>query len=317
MTAEVALLALLAGAANDITIAWDAPSECPEREELRSRVEGLLGRGLEGEFERRLAVTAVARKEAESYGVVITTIDGDGNRRERSIEGATCEAIVDATALVIALAIDPSSIAWQTPPPPPPPVTTSTAARTQPPGLPTNEADGLRAPGIPFLIPIPRLDFRVGARAGAAVLPDSGIGFSFGGAILWDVLRFQTAGTVWLDRQVSAVPNAKVGLWSVEGEVCYAVLLSELFELPSCVGAEIGRFAADSVDQMTPPTRAFWGGSTLSTGLAFVPIEALAFVLDVEGVLSWIRPEYEVDDAVVRMGRAGVRAGLWVELRVP
>ncbi len=320
MTLEVIAL-LLVQASGPVTFEWRAPDACPERAVVVDRIELLLGRRLDETFDRSLEITATATVESSIYVVRIETVDDAGRVHERVVRGEddrSCGSIVDVTALVIAMAVDPAAITWAQPET----ATATTSATPSPPPMPARDPgrpplseDGLRAPGIVFGIPLPRLDFRVGARGDANVLPGQGVGISFGGAVLWDPLRFYGAATVWLDR--NPIPNATVGLWTLDGSSCYVALPAAWLEVPICIGAQMGRFAADSVDQVTAPVREFWAGSTVSTGLAVVPVRNLAFVFDAEGVVSWVRPRYEVDGTNVRMGRFGGRLGLWVELRFP
>lgn len=324
MARRVALIVLLsaltstAASAETIEVSWRAPEACLTQSDFRARIASLLGRSLHEDFENGLSAVVTATATADGWAATVTTDRG----AERVLEGATCDEVFEAAALVLAIAIDPAAISWSSPedpppePPPPPslpaPTPRTSTVSSSPPRSPTDE---LRAPDIPFGVPLPRLDFRGAVRGGAGVLPGAGPGLSFGGAVLWLPLRFQAAGTVWLDRTVD---QAVVGLWTFEGEACFAGVLSEHFELPVCFGTEVGRFAADSVDQITPPIRELWAGSTGAIGFAVVPIRHLAILLEVEGVVSWVVPKYEGESGVLaEIGRFGGRAGLWVELRVP
>ncbi|MEQ8273082.1 MAG: hypothetical protein RKU31_05460 [Deltaproteobacteria bacterium] len=323
MTPELITL-LVVGASGPVTFDWRAPEVCPERQVVVDRIELLLGRSLDETFDRALEVTATATAAGGRYTVRIDTVDDDGRHHERTVqseEGETsCASIVDVTALVVAMAIDPAAISWAQPTEEEPVEETETSTAppkpARAPGRPPLDQDGLRAPGIVFGIPLPRLDFRAGARVGTQVLPGTGFGLSFGGAVLWDPLRFYGAATVWLDR-TTPVPEATVGLWTMDGSSCYVATPTKWLEVPICIGLQLGRFAADSVSQEVAPVRSFWGGSTLSTGLSFVVTNNLAFMLDLEGVVSWVRPRYEIEGVNVRMGRFGARSGLWIELRFP
>ncbi|MFO0713878.1 MAG: hypothetical protein U0353_28745 [Sandaracinus sp.] len=95
-------------------VAWEAPPTCPSRAVFEAEVERILGRRPSGGPYADITVVA--------HGARHTAVLVLGARRRR-IEGASCEAIVRASALIVALEIDPDalSIGDEPEPPPPPP----------------------------------------------------------------------------------------------------------------------------------------------------------------------------------------------------
>src|SRR6185312_12999827 len=91
-----------------IDLRWTAPAECPAAGAVRAEVDRLLGPS-SARPPAPIAVTAeVARDDQGAWRVHLET-PGEGAPRVREIQGATCAAIADATAMILALMIDPDA----------------------------------------------------------------------------------------------------------------------------------------------------------------------------------------------------------------
>jgi hypothetical protein len=104
-----------AGADARLRLAWDAPTGCPGRAEIMSEVSRLLGTtsgGIPGE----LAATARVHRVAPRRWVVRLSTSLDGTRGQRQLEGDSCQAVASATALILALTLDPAVDAEGRPP---------------------------------------------------------------------------------------------------------------------------------------------------------------------------------------------------------
>lgn len=90
------------------TIEWAAPPGCPRPEYVTARIVALLGEG----SDRSRSIDARARVEREGsvWRVSLTLRDGDA-AGTRMLDAESCLAAADATALIVALAIDPSRVA--------------------------------------------------------------------------------------------------------------------------------------------------------------------------------------------------------------
>src|SRR5262245_48356488 len=87
------------------SLTWQAPAECPDQTYVRGEVEQLLAGG----EPRPVHVDARARIERANerdWRVWLTTTR-DGITGERTVESDSCRSLADATALIVALAIDP------------------------------------------------------------------------------------------------------------------------------------------------------------------------------------------------------------------
>jgi len=96
--------------ASNLVLEWDAPADCPDAAYVRGQVERLLGGG-------KLSATArlVARARAARFGqawqVHLTTQREGSPAAERKLQAESCRSLADATALIIAVAVDPASVA--------------------------------------------------------------------------------------------------------------------------------------------------------------------------------------------------------------
>lgn len=98
-------------AAAPITLVWTAPGECPTTAEVSARVEKLLG-GPPAAADRRLEAIATVEPLPRGYRLEIS-LTADGATSGRILQGARCDSVADAAALVIALAFDPEAVAAQ------------------------------------------------------------------------------------------------------------------------------------------------------------------------------------------------------------
>src|SRR5260221_4610626 len=129
-----------------LSLPWSAPPGCPGGSAVRQRTESLLGGGpVEPRLSRSLSARGKVTSSSGRFELRLSTLD-NGLAGERSIQGASCEELASAGALIIALAIDPQAVAehsaaattaaaeasttggeaavGEAPPPPPPEATT-------------------------------------------------------------------------------------------------------------------------------------------------------------------------------------------------
>ena len=121
-TVGAALLLALAASVTPIGIAgaeprypvhleWTAPEECPTASEIEAGVQRLLGVESQASASTPLDVSASARRGAGGLwlGEVETRLGSKVGRR--SIQTESCRAVADATALIVALMLDPDAVA--------------------------------------------------------------------------------------------------------------------------------------------------------------------------------------------------------------
>lgn len=88
-------------------LTWEAPSECPDEAQLRKRIAELAPDPAGGEGVMLVDATVV--QGPDRFAVRIVT-DFAGHRDERTVESETCTDLGDATALVVAVALQPGGI---------------------------------------------------------------------------------------------------------------------------------------------------------------------------------------------------------------
>jgi hypothetical protein len=91
------------------TLSWQGPAGCPSRDELYVEIARLLGGDIrvpqDGTLKARSLVT-----HQQTWAVTIET-ELAGRAGHRFIEAASCQDLANATALIIALMIDPDAVA--------------------------------------------------------------------------------------------------------------------------------------------------------------------------------------------------------------
>jgi hypothetical protein len=88
-----------------VAIAWQAPKECPDTAYIEREIARLLA-GSSPPSSLRLRARADVTREIEGWRLDLTTTSVHGTGR-RTITAETCRALADATALILALAVDP------------------------------------------------------------------------------------------------------------------------------------------------------------------------------------------------------------------
>ena len=109
--------ALARAEAGTVEIAWSAPADCPTTPDVEASVRDLLGRPPHLPDGRKLEVKARAeRKHDCGWSGTIETRLGT-TTGSRTIATESCRAVADATALIVALMIDPDAVAARASPP--------------------------------------------------------------------------------------------------------------------------------------------------------------------------------------------------------
>jgi hypothetical protein len=88
------------------SFSWSAPPECPTEIEVAAEVAQLLESGPAPSA--RVAARAVVRHDADGQWHVELTTLRDGEEGSRALVAPSCRSLADATALIVALTIDPA-----------------------------------------------------------------------------------------------------------------------------------------------------------------------------------------------------------------
>jgi hypothetical protein len=258
--------------------AWAAPDECPSRGQVQAEIARLVGGDLllrqGGELEVKATVSHSPFWSAE------LTTQHAGQTGRRTIEAPSCKAVADATALIVALLIDPDAVAAK-------------AQAPTPEAISVPEAPKARASQVVFGTGI-HLQGRVGTLPGA----DIGIGLGIGMAgPRW---RTDLRWTYGLRRdQVASLPSGASGRFNIA-----AGSLTECFNLGQaklgfgpCVSLEMGRVSVEGYGTTTGFSKhSLWlalGGGAL---VSFAIGPHLRASMEADVVVPMYRPDYVFQD---------------------
>ncbi len=213
----IAQLPLIAQA---LEVRWDAPADlCPDTQDVAARVERTLGPRAEEEGE--LLVEARVSREGDHWRLQVR-LAGLHQSDWSTLTAQSCEALAEATAVIVAALL-----------PPPAPV-----AIEQPPA--TEE------PEPPRLVPL-ALEASISAGAEWGALPQVSPSLQVGFALMIGRLRGAIGGGVFWPREASlgAFPEARpqVGLYTAAIGICYDLALGRTLVSP-CARAEAGQLFA-------------------------------------------------------------------------
>jgi hypothetical protein len=248
-----------------------APDECPDDVRLVHAIETLLGQRLPDAEEPPLLTARVHVQGSRDHGYAaklsFTSAEGD---EDRYLEHPSCEKLLDAVALVVALTIDPERVratqrardaekesaaqesAPIEPQAAPPPVALEAApapreTRETPPFQALERHESLRG-----------VRLALHGIAGAGPLPGFGVGSE--AALGWhhQSFRAEALGRYWLTRQepVNIAPSAQLelGLATLGARACWLPLRGT-WQFSACAGGDIGDLRGDGLGVENPRTR--------------------------------------------------------------
>lgn len=320
MLTPLAALALLA---EGVTMDWRAPPECPGRDVVLAGLAGLVGETSAAPLD----VSATTRRVGDRYELMLRIRTGAGSLRRRLVTD-DCATLAEATALLVAIVLDPlevtevvttpaasptsrapaEDVPWAapvpeapTPAPAPPPAPTPRPAPAPPP-------EGLQ--------PLVRVD--LGIDAGAT----QGVSYDLGGALglLRRRLRVEVVGLYMLPRPLVLGEQqvGRIARWSLGARACGRVRQRRL-ELPLCVGVEGGQYLAvgAGITVMAREARPPWFALLAGLGLIWSPHPRVGLGGRAELVVAPFRAQFSVGGELVHSAQPlGVRVGLGVEVRV-
>jgi hypothetical protein len=249
-------------APSGLQISWQGPPECERGDELRAKVARMLSGSQQSASEQVQVNVTVRQEQGSRYVAKLETRSKAGGGIKR-LEGESCEAVALASAVVIALSIDPSaSLDAETVSEPPP-----AEPRPKPRPKPRSEPPLVRrspppAPRVTF----PYLHGSIGV---LFELLDKPSAFTSAGVgARHRRLSLELAGAVYQPRDVVRPDRPTVGaelrLVSAELLGCYAALPFQLGALELCPGARLEYLSAAAFGVTHPDD----GSVLLGSGLA-------------------------------------------------
>lgn len=92
-----------------VSFRWNAPRECPDDAAALAAVVELLGQPLSEAREQELAVSVSVQAAADGFSAHLVFVSPQGTQ-ERGLEHPSCDKLMEAAALLAALAIDPERV---------------------------------------------------------------------------------------------------------------------------------------------------------------------------------------------------------------
>ncbi|HLT39454.1 MAG TPA: hypothetical protein VK034_24390 [Enhygromyxa sp.] len=309
-----------------VPLRWTAPLECPDQAALRERVDALAPGLLDSRDAAGSQVEAEIRVEAEGYAATVV-VRNDGGETRRELAAGDCELLADATALILAVTLDPVAVsiglgriespgleprAIEPEPVEPEPIEPEPVAVDP-------ELDMPRDRGLP--------DRPRRLRAGVRVLGGGGYGPTNTGyatvngtlALIGPRWRAELGGLWAIPRvvRVDAGFGGSFDGWAILGRGCFAPTLRRL-ELPVCGGVELGSVRGRGLPDLPSSDRAsfVWIAIAVGQGLWFSPIDRVAIGAELDLAIPLNRGGFRIESVEVqRIAAMSVRGLAGVELR--
>lgn len=336
---------------------WTAPSACPSTTDVRTRIEAALRRPTVADGPAATRVQARVTPGPRGFTLVLETRAAGSALDVRRMEDRRCGVLADATAVIVATAIDevdPNRAPPVLPAPPGesvpdlslgPAATAADPAAPAPdlsPGPATTRAPNLSpgpaqpspaiapapddlSPGPARQSPTPRrpaAGLRLAALGDRGGTPGLAGGLTGAVGLLAGSWRVDLAA-VWLAPRPTSPRDgltAHIGLLAAQLRGCAVPRLGAL-EFPVCLGFEAGGMRGRGSGDAIKPAIDWrpWLAVVLGPTLAWRFTRRLALVVQADLVVPLVRPSFAVDGfgEVYRAGQAAGRAGLGLEVKFP
>lgn len=291
-----------------MTLVWTAPAECPDRARVLAKIDRLAP----ASARLRVRVDATVTRDERGYRVALVT-EADGARGERSLEAATCASLADATAVIVAMMLDPANTpAGSSASAPIASVATSPA--------PAESTDGPPVPEMPAPARAIAGLLTAGGALDSGLGPGARVGVMVGGGVTIDRLRLDVLGSSFSGRtaRVEATPDAG-------GDVTVRSLLARGCVTPSraivasyaCVVGGAAQVSASGFGVAAPSSGSATFGVVGASGFTALHLtSSVSLELGAEALVPLARPRFVLEGVGeahrVAPVTLGLRAGLGV-----
>ena len=332
-----------ASSSERIDLRWTAPAECPAADTVRAEVDRLLGPS-SARPPAPIPVTAEVTRDDQGAWRVHLETPGEGAPRVREVHGATCSAIADATATILALMIDPaatlagpsakgSAVGADRSPvdgarSPVGADRSPVEADRSPVGADRSPVGADRSPVVPDRSPVvpdrspPPPSFRVAAWAGldTASLSRLSVGFGLQGAFVLGAQRFEVGVAFRPVRAVTVAARPTTGgdvdLLTGAAGTCRSWRWAAL-EFGPCLGFELGRLHAAGFGVTSPGEGSSLWAAVEGEGLLGYRITSrIGLGLRLGAVVPLLRPRFVLANVgpVYQPPGAAARGAVGVEV---
>jgi hypothetical protein len=329
-----------------LALSWSTAgaAACPEREQV---IEAIADSGLRerlGEWvppqhpQARLAVEVEITVDGDRWLADMSLIDADGRAR-RQFEARSCQALADATALIVAVTLDPMAVSASlsaahtaaanpapepivTPEPEPEPRPEPTPEPDPQPndrgtlGVSSSDAEHDELSSGPD-----RLHVGLSIHGGGGYGPTAGAHGIVGGRVGLLGPRWRVdAAARWSvpRRERLAGATGSFDAWAIEARGCWVPVAGPV-ELPLCPGFELGSVRGRGLAPTPNATTSsfLWLAPSLSQGLAWAVVPRFAIGVELGLLVPLTRGRFAVGDAPIeQLTVFGVRGLASVELRI-
>lgn len=314
-----------------LVVRWSAPAECPDEAALVQRITALVpgatGEGVAVEVDLRRESTRLLGRLALRTPWGSTT---------RELEAERCDAVLEATALLVAIAIEPlrteqALAREQTLAPAPAPAPVVPASPPPSSRAPAPIAPAERPPEPAEAEPSAAASaraiqgtLRVEGGLAAGLLPEPGTTAAIAAGVRYGLLRVGAHAMLWPaqralhpgDRTVSATLRP----WAAGVHGCGGPRWRSL-ELPVCLGLDAGAMQGEGRGALVRADAAVRPYLALRLGpaLAWSPVPALALWLGADLSTTLLRPGFSIEGlgAIHSAGWVSGRVFFAVEARLP
>jgi hypothetical protein len=280
-----------------IDIRWSAPAGCPSVDEMTDRIRAMLRPAPAAGGARRYQVQARIEIAGPGEWRALIAIAGPSSPTERAFRGQSCEAVTNATALVLAFLIDPTAV--------------SVAAA---PASVVEEAAGSRRAAIanagavhaeptPSPPPPPRWTARAEAGGDAGSLPAATWGVAVALGLRLGHARAELSAAHWVaQRRTLALrdpaPGGSFDLNAGGVAGCYEAAVAALGPLApgACVGLEAGGLRGTGFSVTSPgQATGLWLAADVAGTLTWRLSATVGLSLRLALVTPLRRPTYEIE----------------------
>lgn len=301
-----------------VALEWKAPADCPRGSDVVAEVDRILENSSSVKPSQPIHATAQVSYDGARYQVRLQIETAQGSST-RDIHSSSCRAVADASALVLALVIDPNA---RPPEPAPAPAPEKAPApkpvQRRPPGRARPLRPTLRPTPRPAPVSVHALAW-VGADLGS--LPALAPMFGAGAGVQVGAQRFELGAELWPERfggvAGSATTGGEFSMLAGSLRTCRSLLSGKL-ELGPCGAVEVGRLHARGmgVDQPSQASK-LWTALVLGGELRWVPVQVLAVTLRLGAAFPLLRPRFVLTGIgpVYRPAVVAGRAALGLDVR--
>jgi hypothetical protein len=318
--------------ARPVAVEWTAPEECPGVDYVESQIDALLAGAAASPAPALRAQATVRRERDGGWRVDLTTAIG-ADVGHRALTAESCRAVADATALILALAVDPervasnrSTVAPASASAPPsaevPPAPSASASRTLPRARPSVVVRRPRV--VPPPSPPPTFALEVGGALEMGTLPSVTPEMLLTVAVVPALardFRFEATGAISAFSSVESPPtmSGKFELRVAGVGACFLPIAGAV-ELGLCAGAEVDSLAGSGLAETRPRNAtATWVALRPHATLAYPFVPGWALRLDGGAGIALARPEFDstgIDSGFIhRTAEVSGRVSFGVELR--